>query len=30
METKFVCDLSSIHSIGEILFVGENEEDSLP
>jgi hypothetical protein len=29
VETKFISDLSSIHSIGQILLVSKNEQDSI-
>lgn len=29
MEVKLVCDFSNRHSVGEILFVGQNEESSI-
>lgn len=30
MKTKLVCYLRSIHCIGQILFVGEDEQNSIP
>lgn len=29
METELIGDLSSIHSVGKILLVGEDEEESI-
>lgn len=29
MKTQFICDLSCIHGIRKILFVGKDQEDSI-
>jgi hypothetical protein len=29
VETKFISDLSSIHSVGQILLVSKNEQDGI-
>ena len=30
METQLVRDFSSVHSVGKILLVSENKEESIP
>lgn len=30
VQAQLVCDLSSIHGVGQILFVGEDQQDGIP